>query len=207
MDVILWGGRTQAVVDESILRQNGHRVIAVFDDSDPLPESPLINVPIRRGSRFPNMIREECGFVVTFAHPNGLGRVKKSLELAALGMKPLSAIHRTAYIDADATLGIGNQVMPKVVIMPRAKIGDFCLINTGTQIDHDCDIGDGCELGPGAVLCGIVTMEPGATVFANATVGPRVKIGLGATVGAGAVALHDIPAGETWVGNPARRLG
>jgi serine acetyltransferase len=34
----------------------------------------------------------------------------------------------------------------------------------------------------------------------------KVKIGNNVTVGMGAVVLKDIPDGETWIGNPARKL-
>lgn len=43
-------------------------------------------------------------------------------------------------------------------------------------------------------------------IGANATILPGVTIGNGAIIGAGAVVTHDVPAGETWVGNPARRI-
>lgn len=43
-------------------------------------------------------------------------------------------------------------------------------------------------------------------IGANATILPGVSIGDGAIIGAGAVVTHDVPAGETWVGNPARRI-
>ncbi|MDO5861479.1 MAG: sugar O-acetyltransferase [Thermoplasmata archaeon] len=36
---------------------------------------------------------------------------------------------------------------------------------------------------------------------------PGVTIGDGAIIGAGAVVTKDVPAGETWVGNPAHRMG
>lgn len=43
-------------------------------------------------------------------------------------------------------------------------------------------------------------------IGANATILPGVSIGDGAIIGAGAVVTHDVPEGETWVGNPARRI-
>ena len=43
-----------------------------------------------------------------------------------------------------------------------------------------------------------------ARIGANATMLPGVEIGAGALVGAGAVVVHDVPAGQVVVGNPAR---
>jgi acetyltransferase-like isoleucine patch superfamily enzyme len=44
----------------------------------------------------------------------------------------------------------------------------------------------------------------GATVGAGSTLLPGITIGENAMIGAGSVVTKDVPAGEIWVGNPAR---
>ena len=44
------------------------------------------------------------------------------------------------------------------------------------------------------------------TAGANATILPGVTIGENAMIGAGSVVTKDVPAGEVWVGNSARRM-
>jgi len=46
----------------------------------------------------------------------------------------------------------------------------------------------------------------GAMIGAAVVVLPGITIGAGAIIGAGSVVTQDIPANETWVGNPARKL-
>jgi UDP-2-acetamido-3-amino-2,3-dideoxy-glucuronate N-acetyltransferase len=49
-------------------------------------------------------------------------------------------------------------------------------------------------------------IEDDVSIGAGATILPGVRLGCGCTIGAGAVVTKDVPAGETWAGNPARRL-
>ncbi|MEG3085550.1 DapH/DapD/GlmU-related protein [Sphingomonas sp. PB2P12] len=49
-------------------------------------------------------------------------------------------------------------------------------------------------------------VEQGASIGAGAIILPGVRIGKGAMIGAGAVVTHDVPAGATMVGNPARAV-
>ena len=44
----------------------------------------------------------------------------------------------------------------------------------------------------------------GATIGAGAVILPGLTIGEGAMIGAGSVVTKDVPAGELWIGNPAR---
>lgn len=44
----------------------------------------------------------------------------------------------------------------------------------------------------------------GASIGAGAVILPGLTIGEGALIGAGSVVTKDVPAGELWIGNPAR---
>jgi acetyltransferase-like isoleucine patch superfamily enzyme len=56
------------------------------------------------------------------------------------------------------------------------------------------------------VVGGLVTLGDRVKVGLGAVILPHVTVGSDARIGAGAVVTKDIPPGETWVGNPARRL-
>lgn len=45
----------------------------------------------------------------------------------------------------------------------------------------------------------------GASIGAGSTILPGITIGENAVIGAGSVVTKDVPAGETWYGNPARK--
>lgn len=85
-------------------------------------------------------------------------------------------------------------------------IGRRVLLMAGSHVGHDCVIGDDVEIAPNAVIGGLCEIGRGAHIGIGAVVRPRIRIGSHAVVGAGAVVVRDVPAGETWAGNPARKL-
>ena len=85
-----------------------------------------------------------------------------------------------------------------VTLNARARFGENCLIRQNVTVGYRWKT-DGSECG--ARIGNNVRLEAGCIVL-----GP-VLIGDGAIVGAGAVVLHDVPAGAVVVGNPARVVG
>ena len=124
----------------------------------------------------------------------------------ASGLEPWSAVHPSAIIAANATLGGGGQVVAGVIINPFAEIGRNVLLNTACTVDHDCRIGDHAFLGPGAHLGGCVEVGEMAFIGMGAVILPDVKIGEGAVVGAGAVVTKAVAPWTVVVGVPAQRV-
>lgn len=136
----------------------------------------------------------------------GYGKVRQEIHeaLKQFGLKPITAIHRTAFVAENTQIGEGTQIYANATVCVEAQIGKACIINTGASVDHECVIGDGATIGPGAVLAGLVQIGKNADIYTGAIILPRLTIGEGAVVGAGAVVLKDVPAGVVVAGNPAR---
>lgn len=85
-------------------------------------------------------------------------------------------------------------------------IGERTWLMKHVHVGHDAQIGERCELAPGTVIGGHAVLEDGVRCGIGVLVRPFIRIGAGARLGAGAVVVKDVPAGEVWAGNPARRL-
>jgi bifunctional UDP-N-acetylglucosamine pyrophosphorylase/glucosamine-1-phosphate N-acetyltransferase len=73
-------------------------------------------------------------------------------------------------------------------------------------------VGEKANIGAGVVTCNYdgarkhpTEIGAGAFIGSDTMLVAPVHVGEGALTGAGAVVTHDIPAGEVWVGAPARR--
>lgn len=108
------------------------------------------------------------------------------------------SIHPSARVEAYCTVdsGIGR----------ATRIGARSWLMKGVHVGHDVVIGEDCELAPHCSVGGHVTIGDGVRVGQGALFKPFVTVGNGARIGMGAVVIRDVPAGEVWAGNPARRL-
>jgi sugar O-acyltransferase (sialic acid O-acetyltransferase NeuD family) len=126
--------------------------------------------------------------------------------LSGAGVAFATIVHPTASLAAGVEVGAGSVLLAHVVATAPIRIGRHVVVMPQVVFTHDDVIGDFTTFGAGARLAGGVVVEPGAYVGAGALVREYVTIGAGALVGMGAVVTRDVPPGEVWAGNPARRL-
>jgi acetyltransferase-like isoleucine patch superfamily enzyme len=118
---------------------------------------------------------------------------------------PLRIPHLGRVVFGDG-VELGSCVCIDRGVIGDTVIGDNVKIDNLVHVAHNAQIGKNTLIVAGAVIGGSVVIGEKCFIGMNASIKQKVKIGNNVTVGAGAVVLKDIPDGETWVGNPARKL-
>lgn len=122
---------------------------------------------------------------------------------------------------AGARIGRDCNVAAQVLIENDVVLGDRVTVKSGVQLWDGLRVEDDAFIGPNATFTNdkyprskntAFELRPtlvrrGATIGANATILCGLEIGAGAMVGAGSVVTKSVPAGELWLGNPARYHG
>jgi UDP-2-acetamido-3-amino-2,3-dideoxy-glucuronate N-acetyltransferase len=127
----------------------------------------------------------------------------------------------------ECRIGDGSRIGPfveiqrGVVVGARCKIQSHAFLCEGVELEDEVFVGHGVlfinDKRPRATADGALqtdadwelqrtVVERGASLGSGAVVLGGLRIGRDALVGAGAVVTHDVPAGETVVGNPGRPL-
>lgn len=99
-----------------------------------------------------------------------------------------------AYVTVDAGVKRPTRIGANTWLMKKVHVG------------HDAILGEGCEIAPMSSIGGEVIIGNRVKLGQGALIKPRVTIGDDAVIGMGSVVIRDVPAGETWAGNPARLL-
>ena len=109
-----------------------------------------------------------------------------------------------AIIQDGASIGAGVTVdrglFGDTVVGELAKIDNLC------QIAHNVTVGRGAVIAAFGGISGSVTIGDGAMMGGRVGVADHRHIGRGAVLAAGSAVMHDVPAGETWAGYPAKPL-
>jgi sugar O-acyltransferase (sialic acid O-acetyltransferase NeuD family) len=117
-----------------------------------------------------------------------------------------TVVHAAASVARGTEVGPGSVLLAGVVVTAPQRIGRHVVAMPHVVLTHDDEVGDYVTLAARVGVAGSVTIGEGAYLGAGALVREGLSVGPWSLVGMGAVVLADVPAGEVWVGNPARRL-
>lgn len=210
-NILFWGGGLKAKMYAHLLCNNKglkkkYQLKYIFDPS-------IKKINFKTSAEFSNNknfiiknYKKISYFLVCVGNDYGFARYEISKKLEKLGLKPLHIKFKSSHLDSSAVVGKGVQILPHAVVNANVVLGDYCIVNTNSTVEHDCQIGNGVHIMPGAVVLGNVKIGNYVTIGANSTILPGITISNNVVVGAGSVVIKNILNDQIVVGNPAKFL-
>lgn len=155
---------------------------------------------------FGELIHNQYAFVIAVGQIlSSLTRVKIFKQLLELKAILPVIISPDAYIAKNATIGIGTMIFHRVVINANVQIGNNCIINNMSLIEHDTVIGSHTHISTGAIVNGKVNIGEHCFIGSGSVIANNTRICNEVIIGAGAVVVSDINVPGIYFGNPARK--
>jgi sugar O-acyltransferase (sialic acid O-acetyltransferase NeuD family) len=206
--VIGAGGHGRVVADA--LQCLGRAGECVILDADKTQHgSSVLGIRIRGGDELLPVLRSEgfSEFLVAIGGLRGFG-LRRKLFLAARGAGLSGHVlrHPASVIAESAKFGEGSQVLAGAIVNACASIGENCILNTASVVEHDCRLGADVHVAPRACLAGGVEVGDQVHIGAGAIICENLRIGARSIVGAGAVVIRDVPPDAVVAGVPAKAI-
>jgi sugar O-acyltransferase (sialic acid O-acetyltransferase NeuD family) len=172
-----------------------------FIDDDPLKSSSTYEILprsiLRRHPEF--RVLAVPGSPSTYLHRS---EIIKSLDIHA--DKYITAIHPSASIGKQVTLGHNCLVMAGVVITSNARLQSHVCILPNTVIHHDVVVGAYSLVGSNVVIGGGTTIGKNCYVGSGSNIINGIQVGDFSLIGLGSNVIRDVPVKAKFAGNPAR---
>lgn len=203
-----FGREVAWLAQSAVIGREGVEVVCFIDDDEAVCGTILNDLEVLPLSQ----VKEKYPGVCVVS---GIG-VPKMRELTmqkacAAGFGFATLVHPRTEMSKWVEIGEGTVICAGNILTTNITLGRHVQINLDCTIGHDVALDDYTTLAPGVhvsgcVQCGKRVYIGTGAVILNGTQKDPVTIGDDAIIGAGACVTKSIPAGQTWVGVPAKPL-
>lgn len=120
--------------------------------------------------------------------------------------KFINAISNFSYISPTAKIGVGNVIMPGVVVNSEVVMKNHCIINTNSSLEHNSFMEDFSSLSAGVTTGGYFTIGKYSAIALGVTILDRTSIGENVVVGSGSLVTKNLESHGLYYGSPAKRI-
>ena len=177
MKIVIIGASGMAKLVMDTLGSDAKKVAGFIDANKKLHGSRAFGKPVFGDSSVIGVLAKQGIMHYMIAIWDASAR-KQYSELAGMfGLKPYTAIHKSASVSESAKIGEGSLICRGANIGPDARIGKHVILNIGVNVGHSCVIEDYCYLSAGVTLAGRNLIKTGVFLKAGETVLPDVTVG------------------------------
>jgi len=109
-----------------------------------------------------------------------------------IGFKFPNIVSPFAYVSTHSNLGEGNIVMHGATINAGVVIGNNCILNSHSLVEHDVKIGNHVHISTGAIINGGVTVGNNTFIGSHCVAKEGISIGENCIVGMGTNMLSNL---------------
>jgi len=178
-----------------------------FLDGDPARHGDSIHgLPVLGGvEHLAGAAGAQVSLVVGIGNPAVRRRIVARIE-ALHAVRFATLVHPRAWVGNRIEVGEGSIVCAGTLLTTDIRIGRHVIINIGSTVGHDADIGDFVTIAPTVNVSGAVDIGEGVDLGTGSTVIQGKRIGAWSIVGAGSVVVRDVEPDVTAAGAPAKAI-
>ena len=208
-NIVIIGSSGHAKVVIDIVEQEGrYKIAGLLDRYRKAGEQTLGYHVMGQEEDLPQLATKHAlrGAIVAIGDNFIRSKVAAQVREVCPGLPFVSAIHPKASIAKNVSVGEGSVIVADAAINPCCSIGQFCILNTNSSLDHDSVMEAFSSLAPGVTTGGNCRIGAYAAVGIGAVLIHGIDIGEHAVIGAGSTVLNDIDSFRVAYGTPAKAI-
>ncbi|WP_299409505.1 acetyltransferase [Acaryochloris sp. IP29b_bin.148] len=206
-NIVIIGSSGHAKVIIDIVQQEGrYNIAGLLDDGRNVGEQTLGYSVLGPVEDLPELVTAHAikGVIVAIGDNFVRSQVAGRIQDVCPDLPFVSAIHPSASIATEVSIGEGTVVMAGVSINPCSSIGRSCILNTHSSLDHDSVLEDFASLAPHATTGGNCHIGQYSAISIGAVLVHGIHIGEQTVIGAGSVVMTSIQPFVVAYGTPAK---
>lgn len=202
--LIIWGCGGHAREVNLLCEQLNHEVVGFLDERMEMKGKIVDGVPVLGDLQDIDHLRERVMIVCAGVGDPTLKKkfVKKTMS-QGFQLAP-TLVHPSVYISKRNKLGYGSIICEQSTLTINVEIGNFVIINRGSNISHDNCISDFVTISPGVNIAGNVKINEGAYIGIGSSIREKIHVGAWSIVGGGAFVKSDVSEKTLVAGVPAK---
>ncbi len=208
-NIVLVGSSGQAKVIIDLVEKEGrYKMVGLIDAARSIGDSTLGYSVLGREIDLPALIVEYGlkGIIIAIGDNSVRAIVAATILELCPNLPFVTAVHPSASIGKQTTLGSGTVVMAGAVVNPCCQVGQFCILNTKASLDHDSVMEDFSSLAPGVTTGASCRIGTYSAVSIGTVLRHGITIGEHSVIGGGSYVTKDVEPFSIAYGTPARKI-